>query len=144
MELFCTNTARGLVPNYDADFEEKKKLKIGIVYKVKVTKARNYDFHKKYFALINCAWEYQNEGVINHFKNNVDLFRKAVEMSAGHCDKIYSIGRNEWIETPKSISFDKMDEIEFQDLYDRVKDVLFTVFLKKISEEEFMRNLVNF
>jgi len=65
-------------------------------------------------------------------------------MSAGHCDTIYSIHRNEWIETPKSISFDKMDEIEFQDLYDRVKDVLFNVFLKKVSEDEFMKNLVNF
>lgn len=144
MELFCTNTARGLVPNYDSDFEEKKKLKIGEVYKVKVTKARNYHFHRKYFALINCAWAYQNQGVTDHFKNNVDLFRKTVEMSAGHCDTIYSIPRNEWIETPKSISFEKMDEIEFQTLYEKVKDVLFSVFLKKISEEEFMRNLVNF
>lgn len=144
MELFCTNTVRGLVPNYDDDFNEKKKLKIGIIYKVKVTRARNYEFHQKYFALINCAWEYQNEGVVNHFKNNINLFRKTVEMSAGHCDTIFSIPRNEWIETPKSISFDKMDEIEFQNLYDRVKDVLFVVFLKKISEEEFMQNLVNF
>lgn len=144
MDLFCTNTARGLVPNYDSDFDAKKKLKIGVTYKVRVTKARNYDFHRKYFALINCAWEYQNEGVVNHFKNNIDLFRKSVEMSAGHCDTIYSIPRNEWIETPKSISFDKLDEIGFQELYDRVKDVLFSVFLKNISEEEFMKNLVNF
>ncbi len=144
MDLFCTNTVRGLVPNYDADFEEKKKLKIGIVYKVKVTKARNYEFHKKYFALINCAWEYQNEGVVKHFKNNIELFRESVQVAAGHCDMEYSISKNEWIEKSKSISFDKMDEIEFQELYDRVKDVLFSVFLKKISEEEFMRNLVNF
>lgn len=144
MDIYCTNTVRGLVPNYDDDFDEKKKLQIGVVYKVKVTKPRNYLFHRKYFALINCAWSYQNHGVTDHFKNNIDLFRKAVEMSAGHCDTIYSIPRKEWIETPKSISFDKMDEIEFQDLYDRVKDVLFSVFLKKISEEEFMRNLVNF
>lgn len=138
MELFCTNTTRGLVPNYDSDFEEKRKLQLGITYKVKVTKARNYAFHQKYFALINCAWEYQNEGVVNHFKNNIDLFRKAVEISAGHCDVIYSIARNEWLEVPKSISFGKMDEIGFQELYDRVKDVLFSIFLKNISEEEFM------
>lgn len=144
MELFCTNTTRGLVPNYDDDFDKKKKLQIGGVYKVKVTQPRNYDFHKKYFALINCAWEYQTEGVVQHFKNSVDLFRKSVEMAAGHCETIYSITRNEWIEQPKSISFSKMSEIEFQELYDRVKDVLFSIFLKHISEDEFMRNLVNF
>ncbi len=144
MKLLLLNTSEGLKPCYDEDYDNKKKLKLGVVYQVEIKKARNVEFHRKYFKLINLSWEYQNEGVINHFKNNVDLFRKTVEMSAGHCDTIYSIPRNEWIETPKSISFDKMDEIEFQDLYDRVKDVLFTVFLKKVSEEEFMRNLVNF
>ena len=144
MKLLLLNTSEGLKPCYDEDYDNKKKLKLGVVYQVEIKKARNVEFHRKYFKLINLSWEYQNEGVVNHFKNNVDLFRKTVEMSAGHCDTIYSIPRNEWIETPKSISFDKMDEIEFQDLYDRVKDVLFTVFLKKVSEEEFMRNLVNF
>lgn len=108
MKLFCTNTSRGLVPNYDYDFDEKKKLKIGEVYKVEVTKARNYDFHKKYFALINCSWEYQNDKTQKHFKDSVEQFRKTIEISAGHCDTIYSISRKEWIEIPKSVSFEKM------------------------------------
>lgn len=144
MELYCTNTARGLVPNYDEDFDKKKKLKIGQVYRVEVKKPRNYEFHKKYFALINCAWEYQNEGVVQHFKNDVNLFRKTVEISAGHCEYIYSLKHNDWIEQSKSISFGSMSEFEFRDLYDRVKDVLFMVFLKNISEDEFMEHLVNF
>ena len=37
-----------------------------------------------------------------------------------------------------------MDEAEFMDLYERVKDVLFSVFLRDISEYDFMRNLSNF
>ena len=144
MEIYCTNTSRGLVPNYDDDHDNKKKLKIGKVYRVEVKQPRNYEFHKKYFALINCAWAYQNEGVVQHFKNNIDLFRKTVEISAGHCDMIFSLKRNEWIEQSKSISFGSMNEFDFQNLYERVKDVLFMVFLKNISEEEFMKNLVNF
>ncbi|GHT56798.1 hypothetical protein AGMMS49982_23820 [Bacteroidia bacterium] len=59
------NTAHGLIPCYDADYDEKKELKIGETFKAKITLARNYEFHKKYFALINCAWEYQNEAVQN-------------------------------------------------------------------------------
>lgn len=144
MILFCTNTARGLVPNYDEDFDKKKKLKIGQVYQVDVKQARNYELHKKYFALINCAWEYQNERVVEHFKNSIELFRKSVEIAAGHSDTIYSIARKEWIEQPKSISFAKMNEFEFQELYESVRNVLFTIFLKDIREEEFMQNLVNF
>lgn len=143
MELYCTNTVRGLVPNYDSDYDEKRKLTIGQIYKVKVTKARNYHFHQKYFALINCAWEYQNEKVVAHFRN-IENFRKSIEVAAGHCDMFYSIADNKWIEKPKSIAFDKMDEIEFQTLYDNVKEVLFTVFLKNISEDEFMNSLSSF
>ena len=143
MELFLQNTRSGLVPLYDEDYEEKKKLKIGEVYKVTIKRPRNYRFHKLYFALINCAWEYQNEAVVNHFKT-VESFRKTVEISAGHFDEVFLIDKKEWVQTSKSIAFVKMDEDEFKDLYERVKDVLFSVFLKNITQEEFERNLINF
>lgn len=144
MKLHLLNTAHGLQPCYDEDFDEKKKLKIGTVYCADVKKARNVAFHRKYFALINCAWAYQNHKVETHFKGNIDLFRKTVEIASGHCETVYSIKRKEWIEVPKSIAFDKMDEIEFQDLYNRVLNVLLSVFLKHIPEDEFSRNLSNF
>lgn len=144
MDFYCTNTSHGLVPNYADDYEEKRKLKIGEVYKVKVTKARNYQFLRKYFALINCAFSYLDERQTAFFKENVELFRKTVEIAAGNCELVYSIARKEWIEMPKSISFDKMDDAEFQELYERVKDVIFLTFLKHIDEDEFLNNLSNF
>lgn len=144
MELYLLNTASGLKPCNDEDYEKKLRLRPGRIYKCKVTLARNYEFHKKYFALINCAWAYQPERVVEHFKHSVEQFRKTVEIAAGHCDTVYSISLRSWIDIPRSIAFDKMDEAAFQDLYDRVKDVLFNIFLRNISEEEFMRNLRNF
>lgn len=125
----------------DEDADKKKKLKIGTIYECSIKEMRNYEFHKKYFALIRCAWEYQNERVVAHFKQNEDLFRKTVEVTAGHCDLIYSIKRKEWVEVPRSISFESMSESEFQDLYERVKDVLFSIFLKHITEKEFNESL---
>lgn len=144
MELFLMNTSEGLKPCYDEDYEEKRKLKIGQIYKAKITLARNVDLHRKYFKLISVAWEYQDEKVVEFFKQNVDLFRKSVEMSAGLCDTVFSLSRKEWIDIPKSISFDKMDEFEFRELYESVKGVLFQVFLKNVSEEEFEKNLKDF
>lgn len=144
MDLLLINTPQGLKPCDDEDYEKKKKLKIGEVYRVKITKERNYEFHKKYFALISLAWEYQNERTSEFFKSDIELFRKTIEISAGHCDVVYSIDRAEWIEIPKSISFSKMDEHDFQNLYDRVKDVIFKIFLKGVTQEEFMSNLMNF
>lgn len=144
MELFLKNTASGLRPLYDDDYEEKRKLKIGQVYKAKITKARNVEFHNKYFALIKCAWEYQDERGRESLRNNIEGFRKTAEIAAGHCDIIWSLRLKEWVEVPKSIAFDKMDEIEFQGLYDRVFDVLLQTFLRHISEDEFNQGLLNF
>lgn len=141
MELLLYNTSDGLKPCYDEDYDEKKKLKIGEVYKAKITLVRNIRFHRKYFALINLAWEYQNDKVISHFRNNIELFRKTIEIAAGHCEQVYSIERKEWLEIPKSIAFDKMDDASFIDLYERVKDVLFSTFLTNVDEEEFLHKL---
>lgn len=144
MKLKLLNTIAGLKPLYDEDYEEKKKLKLGEVYEVTIKQPRNLAFHRKYFALINLAWEYQSEKVVEHFHHNQELFRKTVEVAAGWCDVMYSISRKEWIEIPKSISFDKMDNNEFTLLYDRVKDILYAYFLKDVSTEEFEKHLIQF
>ena len=116
MELFLLNTDGGLKPCYDEDYDNKKKLKLGQVYKARITLARNIDFHRKYFALINCAWAYQNEATTSYFKNDVNSFRKTIEVAAGHCDTLFNLRLKEWVDVPKSIAFDKMDELEFRDL----------------------------
>ena len=129
---------------YDDDYEEKRKLKIGEKYSVEIKKARNVQFHRLYFALINCAWEYLNEAQSEFFHNNKTVFRKSLEVSAGHCDKVFSFKLKDWVDIPKSISFDKMSEFEFRELYERVKDVIFNTILRTISVEEFESNLINF
>mgnify|MGYP004701357753 CR=1 FL=1 len=144
MKLLLKNTTTGLIPLYDADYDQKRKLKIGEVYQVEIKKARNYELHKKYFSLIHCAWEYQNEKRQAHFKNSVENFRKSVEIAAGHCDVVYSIRLKEWVEVPKSVSFSKMGELEFRTLYENVRTVLFSVFLTHISEKDFNEQLINY
>ena len=143
MKLNLQNTAHGLIPMYDDDYEEKKKLKIGQVYSAEIKLVRNIEFHRKYFALINCSWEYQKESVQTGFRTK-DNFRKYVEVAAGWYDLFYSPKTHEWVQVPKSISFEKMRAEEFADLYEQVKDVLYSVFLKDISKEEFEQNLFNF
>ena len=143
MKLNALNTAHGLVPCTDADFEQKRNLKIGQVYSVEVKLLRNYEFHKLYFALINCAWEYLTEKQ-QKFCGNKKKFRKMLEMTAGYCETIYSIKKKEWVDIPLSISFEKLDEAGFRELYERVKDVLFLTFLKHITFEEFSKELANF
>ena len=57
---------------------------------------------------------------------------------------MWSPVRNEWLQVPKSIAFDKMAEDELSKLYERVKDVLFSMFLGNVNKDEFEEQLVNF
>lgn len=141
MQVMCTPS--GLVPVSDADYEAKQRLKNGRVYTVDVKLCRNYEFHKKYFALINLAWEYMNDRQCKFF-GDVNSFRKTIEVQAGYFERYYSVARKEWLEMPKSIAYDKMSAEEFENLYDRVKDVLFELVLKDISMKEFMEQLIHF
>lgn len=143
MKLQLLNTASGLVPVDDYAYDEKKKLKVGEVYTAEIKQNRNYRFHKLYFALINCAWEYLPERQTRGFKSK-ENFRKYVEVAAGHCEPFYSPSKREWLEVPKSISFDTMDEAKFRDLYERVKDVIIAILGNYITIEEFEKNMANF
>lgn len=139
IDLVCT--ANGFIVASDEDYDKKRKLKIGKVYSVDIKQHRNYELHKKYFALINCAWEYLPEHKQEFFKTS-EVFRKTIEVVAGHCVKWYSPILNDFVDIPESISFEKMDNAAFQDLYSRVLDVIIATI--QVDKEEFERNLINF
>lgn len=137
------NTPRGLVPIGDDDYEEKKKLKLGETYSVEIKLVRNVDFHRKYFALISYSWEFLTEQEQVTFRSK-ENFRKYLEISAGHCDIFYHPKLQDFVEVPKSIAFDKMDNAAFSDLYERVKDVIFAIIGERVSRSEFERLLMDF
>lgn len=143
MKFLVINTPHGLVPYGDDDYEEKKKLKDGATYSVEIKVARNLDFHRKYFAMVSYAWDFLNEAETATFRTK-ENFRKYLEISAGHCEVIYHPRLQEFVEIPKSISFAKMDNAEFDDLYRRVKDVVFSLIGGRVSEEEFERLVLDF
>lgn len=143
MKILVINTPHGLVPYGDEDYEEKKRLKDGETYSVEIKVARNLDFHRKYFAMISYAWDFLNEAETATFRTK-DNFRKYLEISAGHCEVIYHPRLQEFVEIPKSISFAKMDNAEFDDLYQRVKDVVFSLIGGRVSEDEFERLVLDF
>ncbi len=120
MKFFVQNTANGLTPLYPDDLEEKKKLKIGKTYSCEIKLARNYLFHKKFFALCKMGFENSKERFIK--APNLDIYRKYVIIRSGFVDLI---------ETPsgiipfaQSISFEKMDEAKFQEVYGGALDFI--------------------
>ena len=144
MKLHLVNTANGfLVPESDFDYYQKRHLKVGETYSADIHLVRNAEHHRKYFKMIRTAWEYLPEP-LQYFFHNSEGFRKHVEMTAGYSEPFFSPKLQEWVEGPKSIAFDKLDQAEFEELYNQVRSVLDTILAKYITEEEFKRNFLPF
>ena len=143
MKIRCLNTAHGLVPLYDADYEEKKRLKVGEVYECDIKLARNIRFHRKAFSLLNAAWSLMDERQQNGWRS-LDGFRAYLTVAAGFYEVYYNPRLQQFVELPKSWAFDSMDEAEFSSLYERMKDVIFAVLGDKVTEETFEQVLSNF
>ena len=143
MKLYLVNAASGFKPVSEEDQELKRKLKSGEVYECEIRLARNYEFLKKAHALVNLAWEYLPERQTEGFRTK-ENFRKYLTVAAGFTDVFYSPTTKSWQEAPRSWSFEKMSEEEFQELYEAIYGVIFKVFGRFIPEEEFKTNLANF
>lgn len=134
MKFHCRNTINGLIPLYPADLDEKRKLKIGKDYEVEVKHPRNYEFHKKFFALVNLCYEnYETE-------MPSDTFRRWLIMRAGFVNAFVT-DRGTFYDA-ESISFASMDQKEFEEVYDRVLNVV--IKLLELTEDEITDNLLNF
>ena len=144
MKLNLVVTSEGFRPATDDDYEKKRTLKRGTVVECTIKEYRNYRFHKLYFSMINLSWEYLDESQRQFFKDDVNAFRKTVEVAAGHYEPVYSTKRNEWLEVPKSIAFDKLSEADFHDLYERVKSVIFLTFIPNVNKDAYEMELRNF
>ena len=103
------------------------KLKPGEVVHAEFKKVRNYQFHRKYFALLAVGYDNWEPGEI-HAKygvpeKNFDRFRADLTILAGFYDVRIRLDGSTRIE-PKSISFAKMTAEDFKDLYSRTIDAL--------------------
>lgn len=141
MKLSLVNTISGfLIPETDEDYKNKLHLGIGETYIAEIKLVRNPEFHRKYFKMIATAWALLPEAVQTYFRSSEGL-RKYAEVAAGYCEPFFSPSRGEWLEVPKSIAFDKLEQADFEKLYVGVRTVLDAVVTRYVSEEEFKRLL---
>jgi hypothetical protein len=131
-EVYLTKALNGFVPS-DVDSREWfEKLSSGKTVKAEIRLSRNLGFHRLFFAMINVAYENHEwpeiETKWGKAKCNRDMFRKYVTVKAGHYEAVLT-PHGEIRAEPKSISWSKMDDAEFQKLYSDVLDVILQEFL---------------
>ena len=114
MKIYLKKEYDKLIPADEESLEHVKKLSKDEVYRVEIVKQRNYEYHKRYFALIKLAHENTDLDM------PIDTFRRYLQVKAGFFDT-YTTPKGVFYE-PKSISFSNMSQETFEELYSRVLD----------------------
>lgn len=116
MKITLRNTISGLMPIYPSDWDSKKKLVLGQDYEADIKMPRNYQFHKKLFALFNIGC--QNSKMDLPF----EVYRKIMTVRAGYFTA-YQTDKGVYYE-PDSLSFTAKDEARIAEVYSRVMDAI--------------------
>ena len=149
MEVMLIKSPTGaLIPFSDEDRDALAKVKTGDAVRVDVVRVRNPQFLKKFFCLVRFLFDIWQEGVKpktyrgQEVKPNLERFRKDLIILAGHYEASYSILGDVRLQA-KSISFAKMTEEEFEDLYSQVINVALTKVIDRPDlDEARVRHLV--
>ena len=146
MECEFRKTDLGLIPASDETRAQFSKWKLGDTIRGDFVKPRNPHFHRKFFALVKLAFEYWEEkspGI--EFKGNLirpdfERFRKDITILSGRYHMVSNINSEVRAEAD-SISFAQMGEDEFQQLYERVVQVILERVLTDRSREDVERSI---
>lgn len=137
----------GLIPA-DADAKEwLEGARAGKVMKAEIRMMRNGGFHRKFFCMLKCAYDNHDwpeiETQWGPAKCTYDQFRKYITVKCGYFDMVVTPQGNVRAEA-KSISFAKMDQPEFEKLYnDALNFILAEYLAPKGWTAEDMNNAVN-
>lgn len=131
-----------LIPLDDTERELMGNPSADEVLSVSIKRARNVKFHRKYFAMMNLAFE-SWEPPMPEFRGlpaqkNFDRFRSDVTVAAGFFTAVVNL-KGEVRAEPKSIAFSSMTETEFGKLYDATATVLIERVLKNYTRADLDR-----
>lgn len=130
-----------------------KSMEPGELAKVEMVIPRNGKFHRKFFALLSVGFSHWQSGRKHKtFKGqpvekNFDTFREDITVLAGFYEQHFDV-RGRMVLKAKSISFAKMDDAEFERLYNAVADVLLenvlTTYAGRAELDEVVSRIMSF
>lgn len=144
MEIHLVRTSLGLQAYADEDYEQLRKIKVGSVVKANIVRQRNVKFHRKFFSLIRAAWDCLTEQQRINLRS-VETFREQLLITSGFSEPLYDLNGQKFLERAKSISFAKMDEPAFNEVYSKVLNTILTIMVADgVSEDKFNNILKNY
>ena len=146
--VLLTKGPRGhLTALNDEEHAKLRRFKAGDVIRCEVKSFHNYQFFKKWFALVTIAFNLWSESTIRRTYNGQQVlpdfktFRKDVTKLAGFYRPVYSASGNEIRIEAESIAFDRMTPERFEKLYSATINTILQTILPqtKLTEDE-LRN----
>ncbi|MCG7904387.1 MAG: DUF1367 family protein [Candidatus Thiodiazotropha weberae] len=142
-EVYFQKLGNGtFVPASENDAATVAHIKIGEWIKCVFTRPRNIKFFRKWWTLVDYAFEHWQsleleepkwKGVVP--EKNKDRFRKDLTILAGHYESFYRVDGSVRVEA-KSISFASMSEEEFEGFYSACIDVVLKHILKNYKRDD--------
>lgn len=129
-----------LTPMFPEDGEALSMLHSGREYMVSISVPRNVKFHRKFFALLGICYDNMPDYIRkrDHI-HSIDTLLYAIKIAAGHFDNISVNGRE--IPVPRSISFAKMDNAQFERFYNRALDIILETYLVGTSRSDIIEEI---
>ena len=106
-------TITGLVAADDAAAEMVRKIPVGETVRAEITRERSHRNLRRWWALVKMVYENSEQ-----FKSP-EMVHEYIKIRAGHCQQIVSPKTGEVFLIADSISFGRMDEIDFMDFWRR-------------------------
>jgi hypothetical protein len=105
-----------LIPAGEPELEDFDKMRTGIDLRADVVAPRNGGLHRKAFALLKIVYPHTDYPTM-------DRLRSAMTIGAGFVEDTVDPYSGQVVWVPKSWSFEAMDNVEFEELYNRLVDV---------------------
>lgn len=143
MDIYCRVTDIGLIPMYDSDLDEKHRLRIGDNVLCTIKRPRNYEFHKKYFALLRLTVA----DLPHLIQQQMQIFTEedlldCLKIDLGLFTTRWHGGRQ--IVKTGSISFAKMDNTEFEKFFSRSVDAILRIYLRGTDRQALIEEVENY
>ena len=137
-----------LMPAHNSDLDLMRPLPGDRPLRCKITQPRNVDHHRKYFALLNYAFECWEPSLESDpgrpeltIHKSFDRFRKDIIILAGFYEASYRLNGDVRFEA-KSIAFGNMPQEEFEELYSKTIDVIIDKVMTGYTGDE-LREIVD-
>lgn len=121
-------------PVYSSDHDKWNKVQEGIIYAMRYRSDRNYNHHKKLFAIAETIIENEPELSVWSNKKSHSLI-KSTELELGYVNEIIHFDGKVTLE-PESISFENWGQEKFQEFYDKAINLWAEKFGYTVEELE--------